>query len=1076
MAMIRVARWQWHQAETTVRCTWLSTSAIVKRQLHHVARMPASQALGQNDCRVSQLWESKRSAIMSKSYEHVAVERGWNDVWDDHIIKTRNSMCRVGKQQFSMVFPPPNITGVLHIGHALTTAVQDSFVRWHRMRGHDVVFVPGLDHAGIATQSVVERQLWKESKKTRHDLGRAEFLQRVHAWAEECGHRIRGQLKRLGASFDWDMEAYTLDEQRSAAVRDAFIKLYNDGLIYRQQRFVNWCPYLRTAISDVEVDVMQVTGATKIRLPGRQKSVEVGIMHTFAYPLAETPSSASLNNGASHIFVSTTRPETMLADVAVAVHPSDTRYAHLVGRHVRHPFSGLLLPIIADDMLVQPDVGTGAVKITPAHDANDFACAQRHGFLDSSGMMSEAGVVTAPIAGFAGLDRFDARDRVLQQLKESGLYVECTPHAMALALCSRSGDILEPMLMPQWYVNCKELGKHSADVVRADTLGIFPQAFKQEWYRWLDNIQDWCISRQLVWGHSIPAWRITSPSIQGEQWLVGVDEQSIRLQAAARWPEANDVVFTQDADVLDTWFSSGLFPLSVFAGRKRSHYPLALMETGSDILFFWVARMSMLCTHLSGGVVPFQNVFLHPVVRDKTGRKMSKSLGNVIDPLHVMDGISLQDLLSCLSAGNLIPSEEKKATTQIKQEFPTGIAACGADALRLALAMYMRGHGGRGLGTTNTGINLDLTRIHSMRLFCNKLWNATRFVISKLPTPIAGKEVSAADLAGLGNSSFPIHSEQLRLQEKWILSKLCETVNSFNAALTNFDVGLAASIIHEFFLRDFCDVYVEWSKPASEAEQLHLAATRAVLVLVLDTSLRLFHPLMPFITDELFQHLHGWQTREGRPHTLIGCNFPCGDSYVPIANKPSAVLKDFVNCDAEKQMEQLLDLVGECRSLRKLAVNILGNASMADSSIVAVTSSQELLDLIRSNSTVLAQQIKIGRMSTQNQANISGPHLLGSVSNQCSVYLPLPSSDAVSAGVTKELGRLEKKLIKMRGDEHALAQRIDSAAFSKAPLHVQQVEVALWDELKAEIAAIMQTVGQLEGIRSAVTKDGLNLS
>uniref|UniRef100_A0A8C0XKF9 valine--tRNA ligase n=1 Tax=Castor canadensis TaxID=51338 RepID=A0A8C0XKF9_CASCN len=637
------------------------------------------------------------SGTMPDSYSPQYVEAAWYPWWEQQgFFKPEYGRPNVSAPNprgvFMMCIPPPNVTGSLHLGHALTNAIQDSLTRWHRMRGETTLWNPGCDHAGIATQVVVEKKLWRERGLSRHQLGREAFLQEVWKWKEEKGDRIYHQLKKLGSSLDWDRACFTMDPKLSAAVTEAFVRLHEEGVIYRSTRLVNWSCTLNSAISDIEVDKKELAGRTLLTVPGYKEKVEFGVLVSFAYKVQGSDSN-------EEVVVATTRIETMLGDVAVAVHPKDPRYQHLKGKSVIHPFLSRSLPIVFDDF-VDMEFGTGAVKITPAHDQNDYEVGQRHGLEAISIMDSHGALVNVP-PPFLGLPRFEARKAVLEALKEQGLFRAIKDNPMVVPLCNRSKDVLEPLLKPQWYVRCGEMAQAASAAVTRGDLRILPEAHQRTWHSWMDNIRDWCISRQLWWGHRIPAYFITvnDPAVPpGEDpderyWVSGRSEAEAREKAAKEFGVSPDKIsLQQDEDVLDTWFSSGLFPFSIFGWPKQSEdlsvfYPGTLLETGHDILFFWVARMVMLGLKLTGRL-PFREVYLHAIVRDAHGRKMSKSLGNVIDPLDVIHGVSLQGLHDQLLNSNLDLSEVEKAKEGQKADFPAGIPECGTDALRFGLCAY----------------------------------------------------------------------------------------------------------------------------------------------------------------------------------------------------------------------------------------------------------------------------------------------------------------------------------------------------------------------------------------------------
>lgn len=588
------------------------------------------------------------------------MEREWYDWWEASGYFTpssnqTNSHHRHSLPPFSMVYPPPNVTGSLHIGHALTAAVEDALCRYKRMKGHDVLWIPGVDHAGISTQVVVEKKIAREMGITRHDLGRERFLDEVWKWKEEHGHRIVEQMRGMGVMTDWSRSVFTLDEPRSKAVTEAFVRLFDDGLIYRANRLVNWCPALNTALSDIEVEMVPISKRTKIAIPslGGEKH-EFGVIHTFKYRLE-----GNGTDGDQYIAVSTTRLETMLGDTAIAVHPEDERYRHMHGKYVVHPFSGRRIPIVCDAELVDMSLGTGAVKITPAHSFVDFECSQRHN-LEFINVFQRDGTIDADAVGeeFRGMNRFNVRHTIATKLKQLGLYVSCEDHAMELPICSRSKDVVEPMAVPQWFLKCDQMAHRSRELVDRGELNIHPPNHRATWDRWLDSVRDWCISRQLWWGHRIPAYKIVVPgqsltSEDNDLWVAARSIEEAHNKVEERYPKIVETGYElqQDDDVLDTWFSSGIYPLSTLgwpddtAPDLERFYPLDVMETGADILFFWVARMTMLCTYLhKDKLPPFRDIYLHAMVRDAQGRKMSKSLGNVIDPIDIMRGITLEEL------------------------------------------------------------------------------------------------------------------------------------------------------------------------------------------------------------------------------------------------------------------------------------------------------------------------------------------------------------------------------------------------------------------------------------------------
>ena len=678
-------------------------------------------------------YKKRTEGALPEAYSPAYVEAAWYDWWEQSgFFKPEHGrpggLADAPKSRdgvFSMVIPPPNVTGKLHIGHALTNAVEDALTRWHRMRGEMTLWTPGCDHAGIATQMVVEKMLMKREGVSRHDLGREAFVKKVWEWKEQYGSAIYGQLRRFGCSVDWDRAVFTMDPKMSRAVTEAFVRLHEDGTIYRANRLVNWSCTLKSAISDIEVDKTELPGRTLLSVPGYKDKVEFGVIVSFAYKIAGGKSDKD------EIVVATTRLETMLGDTAVAVHPKDARYKHLHGKSLTHPFvPERKLPIVCDEM-VDMEFGTGAVKITPAHDPNDYEVGKRHG-LPFINIFTDEGVVGEGCGKFTGMKRFDARKAVQEALDELGLYRGTADNPMVVPVCNRSKDIIEPLIKPQWYVKCGDMAKSAAAAVRSGELKIIPEQFEKTWFTWMDGMRDWCISRQLWWGHRIPVYLA---GVQGapqppdptknENWISGrTRDEALDKAAKKLGVDRSKVSLTQDEDVLDTWFSSGLFPFAVFGWPEQSKelelfYPGALLETGHDIIFFWVARMVFFGQKFTGKL-PFKEVFLHAMVRDAHGRKMSKSLGNVIDPIAVIDGITLEDLHKTLEGGNLDPKEVQKAKAGQKQDYPGGIPECGTDALRFALCAYT---------AQGRDINLDVLRVQGYRFFCNKLWNATRFAM-----------------------------------------------------------------------------------------------------------------------------------------------------------------------------------------------------------------------------------------------------------------------------------------------------------------------------------------------------------
>ena len=763
---------------------------------------------------------------MPSAYEPKYVEAGWYGWW--HKQGLFKPECQEGEEVFTMILPPPNVTGSLHLGHAMMGAIEDAIARWHRMHGKRVLFLPGCDHAGIATQAVVEKRLKREKSLTKHDIGREAFVKEVWQWKEQYGNRIYEQLKRMGLSLDWDRARFTLDAQSNAAVNEAFCRLYEDGLIFRANRLVNWSGKLKTAISDLEVEMKEIGPKSffpAFNHPG-QKQYPFGVLWSFAY---------KVEDGEEEIVIPTTRPETLFADVAVAVNPKDSRYTHLHGKKVIHPITGKPIPIICDEA-ADPEFGTGALKISPGHDPIDFQVGLKHN-LPCISVFDENNCLN-DLCGdeYKGMPRYEARLKVLEEAQQKGVFRGEKDHPMILPVCSRSGDFLEPRLMPQWWLDCKAMAQASMDAVANGDMKIVPEEQVKVWNNWLGNIRDWCLSRQLWWGHQIPAYQVIGHPEAA--WIVARTKEEALAKARAEY--GPDAKIEQDPDVLDTWFSSGLWPFSTMgwpnqeAPDLKTFFPNTLLETGSDILFFWVARMVMLSIQLLKKV-PFTEVFLHSIVRDAHGRKMSKSLGNVIDPIAVIEGITLDELHASLTASNLDPTEVERAKQGQKMDFPNGIPECGTDALRFALCSYV----------TNQGrdVNLNVNEVFAYRRFCNKLWQACRFFLNALgdhhvtidPNTIEG---------------------QLDVFDQWILSRLNETVKQVEEGMQSYVMMNCTKALYSFWLNDLCDVYIESIKPVfREGESVACGKKLNVLWKCIHDGLLLLHPFMPFITEELYQRL-----------------------------------------------------------------------------------------------------------------------------------------------------------------------------------------------------------------------------
>ncbi|XP_037080211.1 valine--tRNA ligase-like isoform X2 [Pollicipes pollicipes] len=970
------------------------------------------------------------SRPLPDAYSPQYVEAAWYSWWEKQGFFSpdygRDPGTENPKGQFVMVIPPPNVTANLHLGHALTNSVEDAITRWHRMKGRSALWVPGCDHAGIATQVVVEKRLMREQKLTRHDLGREKFVEKVWEWKNEKGDLIYEQLRRLGSSFDWSRASFTMDPKLARAVKEAFVRLHDEGVIYRSLRLVNWSCTLKSAISDIEVEKRELPGRTLLAVPGYKDKVEFGVLVSFAY---------RVDGSGDELVVATTRVETMLGDTAVAVHPDDPRYTHLHGKFVLHPFLPRRLPIVCDTF-VEMEFGTGAVKITPAHDPNDYEVGKRHN-LPFITMMTDEGRIADDCGQFSGMPRFEARRAVLAALKEKGLYKETKDNPMVVPICTRSKDIIEPLIKPQWYVKCDEMAADAMEVVKSGELRIIPETYQKTWYHWMSGIRDWCISRQLWWGHRIPAYFVTvgddsvprGEETDGRYWVSGRDEAEARQKAADRFQVAPEVVsLRQDPDVLDTWFSSALFPFSVFGWPDQTDdlkrfYPTSLLETGHDIIFFWVARMVFFGRKLMGQL-PFKEVYFHAMVCDAHGRKMSKSLGNVIDPLDVIRGISLEDLHKLLHNSNLDPAEVKKAMQGQKEDYPKGIPECGTDALRFALCAYT---------TQGRDINLDVLRVQGYRFFCNKLWNATKFAMLYLGD--AFEPTAEMPAAGGGESAGGLDP-----MDRWILSRLSAATDACDAGFVNYDFQAATTACYNFWLYDLCDVYLESIKPVfADGEPARQAAVRQVLYTCLEVALRLIAPFMPFIAEELFQRLP--RRSPDAPPSICVTAYPEPEQLAP-----------YRHAALEAEVELAQRVVHTVRSLR--AQYNLPNKTRAH--LVLRCSEPETAAVLRR----LAAAVATLSYSSRVEVNAEPPAgcAISTVSDKCEAHLLLKGL----VDPAKERERLGKKQTQLAGALEKLTAQTEMADYAtKVPEDVRTANADRSVQLRAEIESIERGLQQL---------------
>jgi valyl-tRNA synthetase len=894
---------------------------------------------------------------------------------------------------FSIVIPPPNVTGTLHMGHAFQDTIMDALIRYKRMRGFDTLWQPGTDHAGIATQMVVERQL-NAAGQSRLELGRDAFVERVWEWKQKSGGIIANQLRRLGASVDWQRDKFTMDPALSRAVTEVFVRLYQEGLIYRGKRLVNWDPVLKTALSDLEV----------------VSDEEMGSLWHLRYPLVGSD---------GYLVVATTRPETMLGDSAVAVHPDDERYRHLIGRRLRLPLTTREIPIIGD-AYVDPAFGSGCVKITPAHDFNDYEVGQRHGLAVINIMTPAAALNDAVPAAYRGLDRFAARTAIVADLTARGLIERVEPHTLMVPRGDRTHAILEPLLTDQWFVDIKPLAEPALRAVEAGRIRFMPENWTGVYYEWMRNIKDWCISRQLWWGHRIPAWY----DAEGRVYVARDETEARRvygLDAAA--------ALRQDEDVLDTWFSSALWPFSTQGWPDdtpalATYYPTSVLVTGFDIIFFWVARMIMMGLKFTGEV-PFREVYMHGLIRDHDGQKMSKSKGNVIDPLDIVDGICLDDLLAKRTTGLMQPQMKPAIEKATRKQFPQGIPAYGTDALRLSFAS---------LATQSRDLRFDMARVEGNRNFCNKLWNAARYVLMN----VEGQNSSA-------------EGAQFGLADRWIRSRLSATLQRVEKGFIDYRLDMVAGALYDFTWHEYCDWYLELSKAAlfsEEASEAEKRGTRHTLIHTLEALLRALHPLAPFITEEIWQRVATCAGRCARVggETIMRSEFPTADGIA-------------ADSRAEPEMRWVMDFIEGVRQIRgemdiapsrKLDVLLL-NCGALDSEYA----SRNLVYLSR-----LAGIMPPRILAKGEAAPIAAVALLGTLE----ILVPMAGLIDPKA----ELERLAKRRRKTETDLGKLQGKLDNAEFARnAPADVVEKDRLRLSELRTELRQLTAQIARVTALQTA---------